>query len=426
MASRVGTGHSRVFIRVKPVALTSQSVPGTVRWSFLLFVFTIPFEDADVGLMSGSLSLAKISGLLFFTVYFFYHNPLMSKRSFPRVPKPMWFFLGYVAVYVAHGLFLPQELLMTFATRLVTLSQLIILFWISSDLLKETQMARSALWTFSVASVLLAVGSLLHGIETTQLGHGRETALEYNAGTLGVLMALSLIILIGLHLGRTSKTTVLNHVMLLVLSVPVLKLMLNTGSRGALATLISGCLVYLLPSLNLRMRVTAIIIGFVVVGGSLFMAVRNPEYSERWKQTYYEGNVSGRDQIYSAAIEMAAERPILGWQPVVNWYELGSRLGRAQRDAHSLFLHLILEVGFVGAIPFLIGLWLCTRSAWKGRIGSLGGLSLALMVAALVSNVTDTYIARKPIWLVFALTLAAVPSALRREAIIVRGDAKRL
>ena len=269
----------------------------------------------------------------------------------------MWWFLGYLAVYTVNGIFIPRELLGSLLSRLLTLLQLFVLFWITSNLLEEGKMARTVLLIFSVSTVILAVGSIFHlfGIELTEFGQGRVTALEYNPGTLGVLMALSAVILIGLHLHAASKDF-MSHILSLALTFPLLTVMLNTGSRGALAVLMVGCLVYLLPILNFKLRLTAIIIAVIGIVATLYLVARNPDYSERWEQTYYEGNVSGRDQIYSAAIEMALERPIFGWQPVIHWRELGLRLGEWERDEHSLFLHLLLEVGLVGTIPFLVGL----------------------------------------------------------------------
>ena len=181
-----------------------------------------------------------------------------------------------------------------------------------------------------------------------------------------------------------------------------------------------GCLVYLLPILNFKLRLTAIIIAVIGIVATLYLVARNPDYSERWEQTYYEGNVSGRDQIYSAAIEMALERPIFGWQPVIHWRELGLRLGEWERDEHSLFLHLLLEVGLVGTIPFLVALWLCGKGAWNARKAELGSLPLALMLATLTSNITDTFMARKSLWLVLALTVAAGSSAAKGKTIGVR------
>jgi O-antigen ligase len=126
-------------------------------------------------------------------------------------------------------------------------------------------------------------------------------------------------------------------------------------------------------------------------------------------QEVYQGNLSGRQKINQAAIEMVYQKPVLGWQPVAFWQELGRRVGlfAGTRDAHNLLLHLLLEVGIVGTAPFLIGLGLCLRCAWKARFGPLGNLPLALFIAVLSANLSHTLLTRKPFWLVLALCLAA-------------------
>jgi O-antigen ligase len=109
----------------------------------------------------------------------------------------------------------------------------------------------------------------------------------------------------------------------------------------------------------------------------------------------------------------------LGWQPVAYWEELARRVGQiwAAKDAHNLILHLLLEVGLVGAVPFLIGLFLCARCAWTARSGSFGALPLALMLATLSANLTHTYLSRKPQWLVLAFAAAAGTSVQRKAAV---------
>jgi O-antigen ligase len=118
-----------------------------------------------------------------------------------------------------------------------------------------------------------------------------------------------------------------------------------------------------------------------------------------------------------AALTMIAERPIVGWGPVEFQHELARRLGIrwGQKDAHNLYTHLLLEVGIVGAVPFLIGLFLCVRAAWQGRSGNLGLMPLACLMTILAANMFLTHLARKPLWLVLALALAAEPLASRRK-----------
>ena len=116
----VRRGPSRlVYLKTAaPGAVSPRNLPLIVRWSFLLFIASIAF-DVDIA----GFSSAKLSGFLFFAIYFFYHNPLSRKRSFPPIPPVMSWFVIYVAVYALNGLFLPTEYLSEFFTRLFTLVQ---------------------------------------------------------------------------------------------------------------------------------------------------------------------------------------------------------------------------------------------------------------------------------------------------------------
>ena len=120
--------------------------------------------------------------------------------------------------------------------------------------------------------------------------------------------------------------------------------------------------------------------------------------------------------------EMISEQPILGWQPINWYYELGRRVGgnwtSIGRDAHNLFLSVLLQVGVIGAIPFLIGLWLCGQSAWMARTRSLGLLPLALVITVLAVGMSATTLGLKLHWFILSLALAA--GSGRRAALPAR------
>jgi O-antigen ligase len=84
-------------------------------------------------------------------------------------------------------------------------------------------------------------------------------------------------------------------------------------------------------------------------------------------------------------------------------------------DAHNLFLSMLMEVGVVGTIPFLVGLWLCFRAAWIARRGDLGLMPLALLVAVLTVNMGIPALLWKPFWLIMGLTLAAASTAAMQQ-----------
>src|SRR5262249_18392152 len=134
--------------------------------------------------------------------------------------------------------------------------------------------------------------------------------------------------------------------------------MVYTGSRGGIVAFLIGVVLYALPYCGSKRKILAILGVAIAVVGLVYTAVNDQSTLSRLERTYENGDTAGRDKITAASIEMISEKPLLGWQPVVLWYELGARTSSPfiKRDAHNLFLHLLLEVGLLGATPFLIGL----------------------------------------------------------------------
>lgn len=371
-----------------------------------MFVFALPFEATDLGFMTGSLSIPKLCGFLFFSSYLFHYGPF-GKRSFARFVPAMSWFLGYAVIFSISGFFIDEAFRREFFVRVLTLMQLGMLFWIASDLLRNPNLTRSVLMAYAIASVLFAVGNVLQlpGFYA-EVGGGRITGLGDNPNEVAGHMAIALVTILGLCL-YTSYKHFLTKILLLVLTLPLGVVMVATGSRGGVLTFMAGCLVYVLPHWRSKRMVTTTLIGILAIVTVAYMVADNPYVSERWQEAY-QGKLSGRERIAPAAVEMILERPVLGWQPVTWFYELGQRLGiPSGKDAHNLVLALLLEVGVVGTFPFLVGFWLCARSAWHARSGRLEVLPLALLFAVLTAGMSGTTLVWKVQWLIFALTLAA-------------------
>ena len=82
--------------------------------------------------------------------------------------------------------------------------------------------------------------------------------------------------------------------------------------------------------------------------------------------------------------------------------------GRWLEGMRTIFLlAVLLEVGIIGAIPYLVGLWLCAQSAWRARVGGLGLLPLALLSTVLACGMSGNILRWKTQWLVSALALAS-------------------
>ena len=60
---------------------SSPPCPAVVRWLFLLFVFTFPFEQMTV---VADFSITKLAGFVFFVCYFFCYGSPLARSPFPR------------------------------------------------------------------------------------------------------------------------------------------------------------------------------------------------------------------------------------------------------------------------------------------------------------------------------------------------------
>jgi O-antigen ligase len=341
----------------------------------------------------------------------------------------MWWFIGYVWIFGVSGLLVPEKFFYIFVSRQLTLVQLLILFWIASNLLQDEKFTRHTLFTFSVAALLAATGMLLRlpGFSKSVTVEQRLTTAGFNPNELGMILALAAVALIGLGLDKTLRSIRI-RVIFAAMCLPLLTAMVYTGSRTAMAVFLIGAALYPLPYRKSKRKMTAIIWIAICVVGVMVMVVRDPSALSRWKRTYDSGDTAGRDRIFAASAEMISEQPFFGWQPIVFQFELGPRVGRLNRDAHNLFLHLLMEVGLVGTLPFLVGLWCCARAAWEARTGNLGLLPLVLMITLMGNNMAGTGLARKLFWLILALSLAsrAFIAQQHHRKIVVANVLKRL
>lgn len=419
-----GGGASARNLALGPASGLSASVtlpiPLLVRSAVIALAASLPFEAADLGFTSSSFSLAKVSGLLFVASYFFFYNPLSGRRTFPALSRPLRYFLCYFAVLLVHGVFLGPAYAGQYLSMMLTTAQLLLLFWIASSLLQNVKLLRRVLFAFAFSSVALASGMLLQlpgfavAIES-RMGE-RVTSLDYNPNFLAFSMALAALTLIGLALDGSIRQRYRRWALFAAM-LPVLAIIVRTGSRAGFIAFVLGFAVYLAPWRDRRDRKMLAAAALLVLVATAAMIARNPTILTRFAESY-AGNIVSRERINAATLDMVLERPLFGWQPVLLWQELGRRAGHlwGTKDAHNSLFHLLLEVGVLGALPFLIGVGLCVGAAWRARNGRLGCLPLALMVCVLVANLAHTYITRKPQWLMLAVAAAAGAHALRRCA----------
>jgi O-antigen ligase len=366
----------------------------SIRWTFLLFALSLPFEQILLPILSGDLSVSRIAGVLVLARCFLHPRVALSR------PAPAFLCFGaYLLILYYRGAIASGEFT-GFLFYYLTMVQLVFFAWVISKPLRvDRKLAEQSLYAFALACSTLVIGMLLElpGFVRTGQSRGidRVSAGGSDPNMLGTMLAVSIVIVIGFFLG-SGLLKWRSKVLLGCLGLLLPMGLMMTQSRTAVFSLILGLAAYFLPVGGFRFRKVVLVIGALVA--MVFLITRNVDFLVRLSSVF-DDDMSGRGEILARSFVMIAERPFFGWGPGFIEY-LGA-------GAHNIFTELLLQVGLFGAIPFLLGLLFVVRESWKSRTTDLGRICFAALVTFLLSNLTLVWINFKLMWFLVALALAA-------------------
>ena len=379
------------------------ATPRLLQAGLYLLIASIPFEYPD---RSIPLEIPTLTATVFLLGTLLY-----PRRCYGRVPTPVIWFGVYLLVFLLSMIASGGEYSTPAISEFVVVFQGVLVLLAAGNLMTDEKVATRAMATLVVACSVRAALPFVGFARTSSTvwtGGERVSALGQNANSAAMILAAGLIALIGLAYGRRRGRArlILTGLLGALLGFAVLE----TGSRGGLASLVGGVLVFALAADSLRARLRNAVIAALAIALLILGILHLPVIKNRLEDSMKTGNMAGREQLYPALWTMFLEKPTLGWGPVANTYELAARIGERERPlraAHNIVLELLTATGIIGAIPFLLGGWLCVRSAWRSRRGPQGVLPLALFCSVLISNMSGDWIAAKLIWVVLAYAFAS-------------------
>jgi O-antigen ligase len=406
MTSNPGIAPFPVYARATaaPAATAPSAVNPVVRAALYLFVLSIPFEMPNRGI---PVEIPTLTGAILLLA-----TMLQPSVSYRRIPGAvMWFFV-YLWMFGLSTLVNRSPHSGTVLNLFLLMLQLVFLLWAAANLLRERRVLRGVILTLALA-VALRAGLQVLGIGATArevwTGGERVSAFGQNPNLASIIMSVGTIMLLSL------RPRIVMWPAAAVTAVAIIQ----TGSRGGLACLAVGLLVWaVMGARTIGARLRGLALGVVVLAALAFAVLRSDMLRTRLLAAE-GGSLAGRERIYPAAIAMISERPVLGWGPIENQFEVAARIGeerKERRDAHNIVLDLLSSTGFVGTIPFLLGMGLCLLCAWRARRGPYGSLPLAISSVTFVGSMSGTWIASKILWLTFAVALAAGAAVAPRMA----------
>jgi len=296
---------------------------------------------------------------------------------------------GILQEPVYYALFMPQ---------LISQVQMVILFWISYNLMQYERVIKGTLLMLAVAIISLAVLQMFGLIGTTWGRFARSGALRMDPNSFAAVLSLGLLALIGLAYGRQEigkKIHLLFWPACGVLAITIV----STASRGSMAALTVALLTFLLKDRSIRSKLKVGVTVLLALGLLVWLSYRSETFRLRWEKTFVEGSLGGREEIYPEVWRKFLEKPLTGWGPI--------QISGALSAPHNLYLEVLIQLGLVGAIPFFMGMWFCLRAAWKARNGMESVVPLAMLTCLFLVNMSITWHNRKLHWIVLAYALAS-------------------
>lgn len=318
------------------------------RFAILIFIFTIPWENAFTISSIGSLS--RIIGIV---ASGFWVLSVFARRSI-RKPQIFHIIAFLFVLYNVVSIFWTVNNDLTMA-RIKTYVQILILIWMLWDLFTTSESFRAGLQAFILGGYV-AIASTIYNFLTNRIisewEFGRYSGAGQNAVELALILSLS--IPVAWNLAITTKprryANLVKAINFIYIPAAIGAIIL-TGSRTALIVIIPG-LLYIMATMNrltpaYRFLFTAIAI-FAIIKGQTLIPTSTLRRLGTIGDSISAGDLGGRMVLWDKSVSIFQENFIVG----IGSGSLHSpdQLGGA---AHNTFISVLTELGILGFLLFL-------------------------------------------------------------------------
>ena len=244
-----------------------------------------------------------------------------------------------------------------------SLFQNIFLFWfLINHERKEPLVLEKGMICFALGSVALAL--LFKAGIGIDYDVGRVRIFGDNSNGIGLRMSISMAILVLAVVQNKIKFGRLRYLLLIPLPL-MLQLLFESGSRVALIAFVLAFVtgVVLLKTKRPFGKVAALLISVVVFFYGWQVMMESELLVNRLLESYYEGNMSGREIIWPTLLPLIESNPLFGVGQTGYVAYSEEAMGYLV-SPHNVFLEVLCYTGSVGLIIYLIFLYRVSKRGY--------------------------------------------------------------
>ncbi len=372
------------------------------KFTLYFFFFSINFEMLRPIVDNETFSASKVTAILYFFMIIPQYKEFFRTDNIKRFLIPVFIFGGLQTLMSILNI---NEVTSDFVDTALLLN--IIFFWIVvNHERKEYLVIEKAMLFFALGTVALALFYIL-GIGV-KYEAGRLSMFGDDQNYIAFRTSVGIIILVLAALQNRLKMNWYRY--LLLLPIPLmLKLMSETGSRGAFLTFAVTFLVgiFLFKTKDLWRKVVAIILGlaFFIIAG--FQLLQSETMRNRLENSAETEDTGGRTAIWNAIIPIIKENLVFGTGKTGYIYKSTIIYGE-EVSPHNVILEILCYTGFVGLIIYFIFLYQIGINSYAIYKQTALLLPILLLVPLLGMILSIQLLTKKFGWIIFSYIVSTV------------------
>lgn len=370
------------------------------NFTLYLFAFSLSFEYWDAFGFE-NFSIGAITGYLYTLSIILYPKFRINVRQSIKYILPLLLFFFILTFSSAINYSIGSDV----SWFNMSIFQCIVLFiLISIQLTDRDPIVGSKLLLYYVLGSILLTLLYSVGLGVDYSVDMRVSVFGSFANGLGFNLAITFIIILSFVFENKSSHGKIRYLLLLILPL-MLKVIAETGSRGAFVTLAIGVIIFIL-FIKMRRKYKSIFVVFGIISayGMFIYMLQTDVFKTRLQLALETGDTSNRTEIWEMVLPLFMNNPVFGIGET-GYQNYAPRLLNNYLSPHNVFIELLLYTGVVGLISYSMLLYQIFRKSlllYRSYTYILPGILLSMSLI-LFLNGQGLFV--KLVWLIFAYIL---------------------